>query len=274
MVGHMITRYLLSLKKYSIINASLEKLNDDTIILNVEDNNKLRNTLSEKKPTIVINCVGLLIRDSAEHPARAIYLNSFIPHYLAELGKEMHFKTIHLSTDCVFSGKNGGYNENDVKDGEDHYARTKALGEIINERDLTFRTSIIGPDLNRNGTGLFQWFMTQTEMIYGYTNVFWTGVTSLELAKVVHEAINQDISGLYHLVPSKRISKYELLMLIKEIWGKSIEINKNSQQQSDKSLKNTRKDFRYEVSDYHIMLRELFEWMKDWEYPHYNINVQ
>ncbi len=273
MAGHLITNYLTQLNKYEIINVSRSKLNENTILIDAYNINSVEKLLNEKKPKVVINCIGVLIKESERFPDRAIYINSFFPRYLESLGKELNFKLIHLSTDCVFSGKNGDYSENDLKDASDIYGRSKALGEVMNNKDLTFRTSFIGPDQKDDGQGLFNWFMTQTGMINGFINVLWTGVTSLELAKAVNEAIIQNLTGLYHLVPSKRISKYELLMLIKEIWGKTIEIHKDSQQQSDKSLINTKKDFKYEVPDYQVMLRELFEWMKDWEYPHYKIPV-
>lgn len=269
MAGHMVTRYLDSLGKYLLFNSSIDKLNDQTIILNVENKKLVKKLLYQAKPDIVINCIGLLIQASKEHPALAIYLNSYFPHYLAELGQKLDFKTIHMSTDCVFSGKKGEYTENDFRDGEDHYARTKALGELINNRDLTFRTSIIGPELNENGVGLFNWFMRQKGTINGYTNVFWTGITTLELAKAMDKAIEQDLTLLYHLVPENKISKYDLLHIIKEVFNKPIEILKDGQQKHDKSLINTRQDFNYKVPNYRDMIIELRDWMKNWEYEHY-----
>lgn len=269
MAGHMVTRYLRSLNKYSIFDVSLDKMNKNTILINVENKVLVKKVLNKIKPDIVINCIGLLIKDSAEKPAMAIYLNSFFPHYLSELGNIFNFKLIHLSTDCVFSGKKGNYSESDMPDGEDHYAKTKLLGEIINQRDLTFRTSIIGPEINKNGTGLFHWFLSQTGTVKGFTNVYWTGVSTLELAKVIDKAIDQDLASLYHLVPEEKISKYDLLKLIKEIWGKDIEILKSGEYQNDKSLINTRKDFICNIPSYYEMLFELHEWMKDWNYEFY-----
>ncbi|MFX0049310.1 MAG: dTDP-4-dehydrorhamnose reductase family protein [Candidatus Hermodarchaeota archaeon] len=269
MAGHVITRYLKSINKYEIFDAALNKLHNKTIEINIEDKESVINLLRKIKPDIVINCIGILIKESSEKPALAIYINSFFPHLLAELGVELDFKLIHLSTDCVFSGKRGGYSEDDLKDGEDHYAKTKALGEVINNKDLTFRTSIIGPEIKKNGTGLFHWFMTQKGSINGFTNVYWTGVTTLELAKVIDKAIDQDLSSLYHLVPSKNISKYELLKLINEIWNRNVEILEYGEYYSDKSLINNRNDFDYKIPNYREMLIELYEWMKNWDYELY-----
>lgn len=269
MAGHVITRYLKSINKYEIFDASLNKLHEKTIEINIENKESVINLISKIRPDIVINCIGILIKESSERPALAIYINSFFPHFLAELGIELNFKLIHLSTDCVFSGKKGGYSEHDLKDGEDHYAKTKALGEVINNRDLTFRTSIIGPEIRKSGTGLFHWFMMQKGPINGFTNVYWTGITTLELAIVIDKVIDQDLSSLYHLVPDEKISKYDLLKLINEIWNKNVEILKYGEYSNDKSLINTRNDFDYKIPNYREMLIELNEWMKNWDYDLY-----
>lgn len=112
--------------------------------------------------------------------------------------------------------------------------------------------------------------MTQNGSVYGYNKVYWTGITTLELAKAIDQVIEKDLKSLYHLVPEKKISKYELLKLIKEIWGKSIEILKDETNFIDKSLINNRKDFDYKINDYRTMLLDLHQWMKNWDYKHYN----
>lgn len=269
MVGHIITRYLISLNKFEITNISRSKLNTNTLIIDIRDKKRLKEAITKIKPDVVINCLGILIKESEEKHDLAIYINSYLPHFLEKLGKKKNFKLIHISTDCVFSGQKGDYIETDFKDGKDYYARTKGLGEIFNERNLTFRTSIIGPELKKAGTGLFHWFMTQTEKVFGYSKTYWTGITTLELAKAINQAIDQDLVSLYHLVPEKKISKYDLLKLIKEIWGKQIDIVKVSKNKSDKSLVNNRKDFKFKVPDYKLMLLELYEWMKNQDYKWY-----
>src|SRR5699024_1115052 len=106
-------------------------------------------------------------------------------------------KIIHMSTDCVFSGKIGNYKEDSLRDGETFYDRSKALGELDNQKDLTFRNSIIGPDINENGIGLFNWFMKQEGSINGYSKAIWTGVTTLTLAKAMDSALKEDLVGIY-----------------------------------------------------------------------------
>ncbi len=265
MAGHMITYYFLSLKNYNVIDLSFpKKLNSNSILLNIEDSRAVEDVIKSNKPDIVINCIGVLIKFSEENPDKAIYINSYFPHFLEKLGREYNFKIIHLSTDCVFSGEKGAYRENDLKDGEGFYAQSKAMGEIINEKDLTFRTSIIGPELKEWGEGLFHWFMTQKGVVKGFSRVFWTGITTLELAKAVEAAVVQNLTGLYHLVPQRKISKFELLKLIKKIWKKDdLSIEEFKGKSLDKSLINTRTDFNYIVKGYKEMLNELHDWMDD-----------
>jgi len=268
MAGHVITRYLDNIGKYDVINSSRSKLNSKTILIDINNISSVENLIKTSKPDIIINCIGVLIEESNKNPDKAIFINSYFPHKLESLGKKFNFKLIHLSTDCVFSGKKGNYSEKDFTDGKDYYSRSKALGEVINEKDLTFRTSIIGPELKKNGTGLFNWFMNQTEQVYGYKNVNWTGITTLELAKAIDHAIEDDLCSLYHLVPDQKISKLDLLKLIKEIWKKEIKILTDDLQVSDKSLINNRHDFKYKVSNYPVMLFELNKWMKSWNYEY------
>ena len=178
----------------------------------------------------------------------------------------------NMSTDCVFSGRRGTYNEASIPDGETYYDRTKALGEVNDSRNLTFRNSIVGPDMYENGIGLFNWFMKQNAPIGGYTKAVWTGVTTLTLAKAMDAALETNLSGLYNLVNNDTISKYELLGLFNKYFkdGK-LQINENPDFICDKSLVNNRKDFPFIVPSYEIMVQEMHEWIISHKelYPHY-----
>lgn len=278
MAGHILTYYLLSLNKYKVINISHKrKLNKDSIIMDIMDIKAVKKLIKKKKPDIIVNFIGILIKASEQRPDKAIFINSYFPHFLDHFGGKLNIKIIHLSTDCVFSGKIGDYKEMEKKDGEGFYAQSKALGEIINNKDLTFRTSIVGPELKKDGEGLFHWFMYQKGIVKGHSKVYWTGITTLELAKAVDAAIEQDLKGLYHLIPKKKISKYELLLLFKQIWNrKNVRIGKFEKLGVDKSLTNSRKDFNYRVKDYREMLKELYEWMKNHPrlYKQYEISIK
>ncbi|MFP7299079.1 SDR family oxidoreductase [Neobacillus niacini] len=220
----------------------------------------------------VINAIGLLNHDAEDNKSLAVLLNSYLPHYLSDITKNIKTRIIHMSTDCVFSGKTGRYSETSFKDGEIFYDRTKALGELENDKDLTFRNSIIGPDIKKDGIGLFNWFMKQEGQINGFTEVIWNGVTTLTLAKAMEQALTENLTGLYNLVNNETISKYELLKLFnKYIKNSELEILKCDKLSLDKSLINNRKDFSFNVPSYEQMVIEMKEWMENHQdlYQHY-----
>jgi dTDP-4-dehydrorhamnose reductase len=277
MAGHVLYHYFKSLPNFDVIDISR---NDNFFLSNykVDVNNTklLVKVFKKEKPNIVINCIGVLNKDAEDNPDKAIFLNSYFPHFLAREGTNHGFKLIHISTDCVFNGSNGNYNENDFKDGIGFYAQSKALGEVNYNEHLTIRTSIIGPELNLNGIGLFHWFMNQTGTINGYTKAFWSGVTTLELAKAIEIAIVQDVKGLIHLTNGIKISKFDLVCLMKDIFDKSnTHILPYEGKTVDKSLINTLKILDFDVKSYKDMLKGLLTYMKLNEkyYLNYFINV-
>ena len=270
MLGHVVTKYLEE-KKYNVY--ATNRREKGLLYFNpLEDIKKIENIINEIKPNIIINCIGILNKEAEENTSKAILINSYLPNYLDDLSKMYKFKLIHISTDCVFSGKTGNYTENSVKDAYTIYGQTKALGEINNNNNLTLRTSIIGPDFNPNAIGLFSWFMKQTHEINGYTNAIWTGLTTIELAKQIEQAIKHDLSGLYNVVNGKTISKYELLTLIKEEFNKDIIIHKDDSYVCDKSLIITRNDYIFNIPSYRDMIKEMHEWIKKYK-DIYNMEV-
>lgn len=265
MAGHVVYHYLNTLGKYEITNVVFRnKLNEESIVLDVTDKNAVADVIYVIKPDYIINCIGVLIKGSKEHPDNAIFINAYFPHLLKKISDEVHAKLIHVSTDCVFSGKKGNYTELDFRDADDIYGRSKALGEIINDKDLTIRTSIIGPELKKDGEGLFHWFMHQTGDINGYKTAIWGGVTTLELAKAIDVAIIQKKTGLIQLSNGIGISKYDLLHLFQEIWEKGdVRILPYNGNGVDKSIAKSIL-FEYEVPSYHKMLQEMHEWMREY----------
>lgn len=267
MAGHLIKEYLLK-KKYDVYSTfrkieEKEELKENEFYLDIFDKESLNKILEEIKPNFVINCVGILNQFAEENPDIATYVNGYIPHYLDKLSLKYNYKLIHITTDCVFSGKKGNYIESDLRDAESYYGRSKAIGEVNNNRTLTFRTSIIGPDINKNGIGLFNWFMKQNGEVKGYSNVIWTGVTTLELAKAIEASFSQNVTGLHHLVNNEKISKFELLKLFKKYLKKeNIKIVDYKDYCSDKSLIRTNFDFNYEVKSYEVLIKEMSEWIK------------
>lgn len=271
MAGHIIAQYLLETNKYQIVTVARNNANIVLDAQNKTDIDAFFRTVGLLKDDIIINCMGILVKDSDENPEKAILINSWLPHYLSTKCKEYNAKLITLSTDCVFNGFTGQYRETDYKNGIGIYAQSKALGEVINDTDLTFRMSIVGPEI-KNGTGLFNWFMSQTADTKGYANVLWNGVTTLELAKGIDQAIEQNISGLYHFVYKEKISKYNMLVLFNKIWNKNIKIKATEYSNDiDKTLVNTRRDFIYEIPSYEIMFIEMKQWIETHKelYPNY-----
>ena len=263
MIGHVIYSYLNKFNDLNVFGLSgSKKFDNKTKILDVLNINLFDNYIKTTKPDIIINCIGLLIEDSEKKIKDSIFLNAYFPHHLKSLGKINNFKLIHISTDCVFSGdKKEPYFENDTRDGKTIYARTKGLGEIIDDVNLTIRTSVVGPELKSNGGELFNWFMNQKLEIFGYTNAYWSGVSSIELAKAIKWAIDNSITGIYNLTNCKKINKYNLLLLFKKYSNKNIVIKPVETKFSDKSFIDNRKLIDYKIPDYDFMVKNLFKYM-------------
>lgn len=274
MAGHTISLYLKE-QGHSVVGFARTKSEYiDSIVGDAFDTELLRKVITEKKIDIVVNCIGMLNQFAEENKASASFLNSYLPHFLAEITANTETQIIHMSTDCVFSGKRGGYTEYDFCDGETFYDRSKALGELSDSKNITFRNSIVGPDINSEGIGLLNWFMNQNGEINGYTKSIWTGQTTLQLAKTIEKAALGKIHGLYNAVPDHSISKFELLKLFNHYFkGDSLKINPVEGISADKSLIRTKYDFDYLIPDYETMIAELAEWIKNHKdmYPHYNI---
>lgn len=261
MAGHMITHYLLEQGEEVEGLERRELSYCKTYNMDATHFDELQKIIEQNNYDIIINCIGLLNQNAEDNVDLAILLNSYLPHFLAKVTKNMKTRVFQMSTDCVFSGKRGHYTENDFPDGETFYDRTKALGELNDEKNLTFRNSIIGPDINENGIGLFNWFMNQEGTINGFEKSIWTGVTTLTLAKAMHKASYEGLTGLYNLVNNKVISKYELVSLFNKYTNKQLVINKVDGIVHDKSLFRTRNDFNFEVPSYEQQVKEMIEWI-------------
>jgi len=259
MLGHVVSVYFEE-QGYDVYKTNRKKQGDYYFDPN-EDIKKIEKIITEIKPDAIINCIGLLNKYAEEHKREAVLINSYLPHYLDDLSKIYNFKFVHVSTDCVFEGTIGKYTENSFRDATSFYGRSKALGEIENTNSITLRTSIIGPDPNQNGIGLFKWFMNSEGTINGYTKAIWSGVTTIELAKQIEIALKNNLRGLYHVVNGESISKYDLLNLIKDVFSKEIEILKEENFTSDKSIIVTSNDFKFNIPTYKVMIEEMKDWI-------------
>lgn len=221
---------------------------------------RLVEVLAYFRPEAVINAVGIVKqRPDAKESIPSLEINALLPHRLAVLCKGIGARLIHLSTDCIFSGKKGNYLESDPSDAEDLYGKTKFLGEVHEANSLTLRTSIIGRELSRH-TSLLDWFLARTGTVKGFTKAIYTGFTTLEMSRIIEKLLIEypDASGVYH-VSSDPINKYELLLLFREKLGHDIEIVPDDSFCCDRSLVSTRfrGDFNYTPPSWPAMIEEL-----------------
>jgi dTDP-4-dehydrorhamnose reductase len=275
MAGHTISMYLEE-QGHDVVGFDMAKAFHIKTFMtgDARDTAKIAQVIKEGQFDAVINCIGILNQFAEEKKALAAYLNAYFPHFLADVTSDMKTMVVHMSTDCVFSGKKGAYSEDDLRDGETFYDRSKALGELQDNKNITLRNSIVGPDTNPKGIGLFNWFMQQQGSINGYTHAMWTGQTTLQLAKTMEAAVREGASGLYNMVPEKAISKYELLKLFNRYMRDDvITISPNDAYVSDKSLKRTHFGFQYIIPDYDEMVAQMSGWVRRHTalYPHYQL---
>lgn len=209
--------------------------------VDVENADSLARLLDQTRPDVLVNCVGLVKQlAEAADPLQALPINSLLPHRLARLCALTGTRLVHVSTDCVFSGTKGLYREEDPVDAQDLYGRSKHLGEVDYPHAITLRTSIIGHEL-ASAHGLVGWFLSQNGAVRGYTRAVFSGLPTVELARVVRDHVlpHPELHGLYH-VSAAPISKYELLCLVAQAYGKQIDITPDDKLCIDRSLDSTR----------------------------------
>jgi dTDP-4-dehydrorhamnose reductase len=214
------------------------------------------------RPVVVVNCIGIVKQaEAAKNPLVSIEVNSLFPHRLARLCCTKGIRLIHISTDCVFSGRKGNYTENDFSDAEDLYGRTKFLGEVSDEGCLTLRTSMIGRELETSH-GLIEWFLSQGgKTVNGYKRSIFSGFTTNALADIIAKIIteNRNLHGIWH-VASEPISKFDLLTLVKQVYGLHIEIRPDDTVVVDRSLNADR--FRQATNfvppSWHDMIEQMY----------------
>jgi len=205
--------------------------------------NTIQSVLAKIQPDVVINCIGIIKQlPEAENYITSITINALFPHQLARMCADVNARLVHISTDCVFTGRKGMYSESDLSDAEDLYGRTKFLGEVGNmPNTLTLRTSMIGHELNSN-YGLVEWFLSQTgKTVKGFRKAIYTGFTAQELGRLISKIIDHhpDLGGLWQ-ASSDSINKYDLLNLVKSVYQAPIEIIPDDAVTIDRSLDSTR----------------------------------
>jgi len=248
MLGNAVFRYLSAAGTYEVCGSArggnakgyfAPEIAQNIITgVNVENYDNLVDLFGQVEPDLVINCIGLIKQLSeAKDPLVALPINAILPHRLARLCRVSRARLIHVSTDCVFSGTKGGYVESDTADAIDLYGRSKYLGEVHDSHAITLRTSIIGPELGSRPRGLLGWFLSQQNIAEGYSRAIFSGVPTVELARLIHEFVipRPELSGLFH-VAAEPISKYALLELLAMAYEKKIAIRPVDDPVIDRSL--------------------------------------
>jgi len=240
-------------------------LNPDLLMgyIDANDISTVERVIEMYEPVAVINCIGIVKQLPAAHdPLQSIAINALFPHQLAHICQQRGIRLIHISTDCVFSGRKGNYSEDDFADADDLYGRTKYLGEVDYENALTLRTSIIGRELGTSH-GLIEWFLGQEgRTVSGYTNAIFSGLTTNALSDVIATIITDypEMHGVWH-VAAEPISKYDLLTLVKTVYNLSIEIQPDNSVVIDRSLNGNklRKNTNIIIPSWQTMIEQMHQ---------------
>jgi len=263
MLGHMLVSYINSLKDYKVYYTLRKEINlkKQEIFFDAYKNLEEINEIIKKiKPILIVNCIGIIKPFVNNNKEKVVFLNSYFPHKINKICIEKNIKFIHISTDCVFSGKKGAYTEESLYSPKDFYGLSKATGEINNKHNLTIRTSIIGPELKKSGVSLMNWlFQQKNNKIKGFKKAIWSGLTTLELSKKIVEMYEKKVTGLINIT-SKPINKYNLLKIINEVYKLNINIDPNNSFYCDRSMKSIRDDIKYNVPSHNQMIIELKNW--------------
>jgi dTDP-4-dehydrorhamnose reductase len=250
MLGNAVLRFFGASPGYSTVGAirssrSMRLLPKDlqaqlVCVGDVENANSMLELFGRVRPDVVVNCVGLVKQVlKADDVLAAVSLNSLLPHRLVRLCRVARARLIHVSTDCVFAGTKGMYREQDAADAKDLYGISKLLGEVDEDGAVTLRTSYIGPEL-ASAHGLLSWFLAQSGRVKGFTRAIYSGLPTVELARVMRDFVipNAQLRGLHH-VSAEPISKYDLLTNIARVYGLSVDIEPDAELVIDRSLDST-----------------------------------
>ena len=222
----------------------------------------IRITFDKVNPEVIINCIGIVKQlPAANDPLSAIGINALFPHQLAQLCRQKNMRLIHMSTDCVFSGRKGYYSEEDPSDAEDLYGKTKFLGEVDYPGCLTLRTSIIGRELDSTH-GLIEWFLSQEgKTVSGFKKAIFSGLTTIALSEIISKIIS-DYPALHGIqqIASEPISKYDLLNLVKKTYGMKIKIDQDETVINDRSLnpEKFKKETNIKIPSWEYMIDEMY----------------
>lgn len=273
MIGHLVALYFKE-KGYNVGGYDCTKgAFVPHTMGNLHDEARIRKAFEDSQPDAVINCTAIVNQEAEDNKAEAAYQNVYLPHLLEKWTERTSTVVVHRSTDCIFSGEKGQYTLNDTPDAKSFYARTKAVGELDNDKDITIRVSLIGPALTKEDGSLMNWYLQQNGNVRGYANAIWTGLTTLEYAKTIDRLLQQKAHGVFQAAPKSSISKYELLRLFEKHFPKNRNIEKIENKRVDKSLIPHWGEYDINVTEYEEQIVEMKEWINkhNWIYPKYYV---
>ena len=268
LIGHTVYRYLKNNTEYEVIGTlrtERSKLYEDNkgikYGIDAMDFGAVKALIDNIKPSQIINCVGITKHVPVQSDnVKLIQLNATFPHLLSKIASHTDARVIHISTDCVFSGSTGDYTEYSITDASDMYGKSKALGEINDDKNLTIRTSTIGHELNTRH-GLLEWFLAQNKSCFGYRRAVFSGVPTVRLAKILAFNVipDSDLTGLYNL-SADPINKFDLLNKIKKQYRKDIDIIPSDELEIDRSLNSEKFKTRagIDMPDWDELISEMY----------------
>lgn len=257
--------FLNQKKIYPFFISRYKSNNKNYHLKNFNNFEKIEKLILKIKPQYIINCIGVTHHHkSYKNKKTTKLINSFFPKFLSELCLKNKIYFLHISTDCVFSGKKGNYSEKSIKNPTEFYGISKSMGEVKNIYSSTIRTSFIGPEKNGNNQ-LLNWFLSQKNDVNGFDKAFFSGLTSLELSKIIYLYFlkKNDFYNQILNIGGPKISKYKLLTLFSKIFKKKIVINRDTSFKIDRSL-NTNKFkslSKYKKKTWLKMIKDLRKFM-------------
>ena len=253
------------------IAAYLKEAGHEVICSNDITEASIKNLIEGHSFDAIINCTAIVNQAAEEDKAGAVYLNAYLPHLLEKLTAGTKTVVAHRSSACIFSGAKGQYTLDDMPDAKSFYARTKAVGELVNEKDITIRVSLIGPAQDEEDGSLLNWFLNQKGEVKGFANAIWTGLTTLEYAKTIERLLKQNAHGLFQAAPDASISKYELIKIFEKYFPGGRTIIKVENSRVDKSLIPYWADYDIQIKGYEEQIVEMKQWIEKHPdlYPEY-----
>jgi dTDP-4-dehydrorhamnose reductase len=175
---------------------------------------------------IIVNAAGVIKPLIAKTPIEAVLaVNAVFPRNVARIAAARGIQSYHVTTDCVFSGRTGRYDENAPFDAEDVYGMSKNAGETADH--MVLRTSIIGEERGQSRS-LLEWAVSQRgKAVNGFTNHRWNGVTTVYLAEIIERIIREKryAKGIFHVHSPNTVNKFELLTILSEVYGLGLVIS-------------------------------------------------